>query len=99
MPRFLEYMVEKPRSDTLSQMRGTCSHRLDFTMRRVQLLQRAAPKKLVAVPCRPKCNVGLAQPVEIERVHAFRRRVQRHVAEMLAQQRMDQGTGQVVYRN
>ena len=62
----------------------------------VQLLEGAAAQQLGPFPCAPERDPGLAQRSEVQRMHAFGRRVQREVSQVLPQQPCDLGTAQII---
>ena len=72
------------------------THRLHLAMTRLQKAQRPAARKHRAVPQRPEAHVGSTQRIQVQRVHAFRRRYAVHARQMLAQQGDHGGMGQVV---
>jgi hypothetical protein len=57
--------------DAAPQMRGRRPHRLDLTMRRVELLERAHTQQRVALPGGPHGHFGPAQSAQIKRKHRF----------------------------
>ena len=65
----------------------------------IQLLDGSAAHQFGVVPYTPKCNVWLAQRLEIESMNALRGRIQRHTLQVLMQQTDNLGAAQVVYAN
>ena len=72
------------------------AHRLHLAVLGVDLLERAAAQQAAVAPGRPEGDVGAAQLVEIERVHALGRREPVHVLQVLVEQRVHLGPGEVV---
>src|SRR5207302_11280882 len=63
----------------------------------IQLLDGSAAHQFRVVPYTPKCNVWLAQRLEIESMNTLRRRMQRHTLQVLMQQTDNLGAAQVIY--
>jgi hypothetical protein len=72
------------------------AHRLDLAVGGCQLLERAATEQGVAVPHGPEGDLGDAQLGEVQREHVLGRRELVHVGEVLAQQVVHGGAGEVV---
>ena len=68
-------------------------------MMRIQFLDGSATHQLRVVPYTPKCNVWLAQRLEIESMNALRGRMQRYTLQVLMQQTDNLGAAQVIYAN
>jgi hypothetical protein len=73
--------------------------RLDLAMRRIQHLECAATHQPGARPGGPEGDFGLAQGVQVQRMHALGRRDAAHVREVLFKQRVDVGAGKIVDSN
>src|SRR5206468_2578287 len=84
--RELEQVLQQALGGPATQVTRGGPHRLDLGARAVELLQRAARQEVVAVPDGEERDRRLAQPGEIERVDAARRRARVHAGEVLAQQ-------------
>ena len=65
-------------------------------MLRVQLFERSTPKQLAIFPNGPKRNLRLAQSLDRQRMHTFRRRKSPHTRQMFFQQLPDLGTAWIV---
>jgi len=72
------------------------AHRLDLATRVVEALQRAATREVLAGPRRPERHAGRSQLVEVEGVHALRRRVRVHAREVAPDERPRRRAGEVV---
>jgi hypothetical protein len=79
-------MSEQSRANAFAQMRGGGAHRLDLALAGPKRLQRATAEQLVTFPGGPEADLRRGEPVEIERVHALRRRKLRHAPQVQAQQ-------------
>ena len=93
---FPEDVLQEARSDSCPEVRGGSAHRLDLSMRGIQLLERAAAQQLGVLPGGPEGNLRTAQAREVEGVHAFRRGKQGHAAQVFLEQFRDLGTAQVI---
>ena len=95
-PGLFDNVREDAFRDALSQMLGRRAHRLDFRVPGVELLKRSTTKQLIALPRGPEGDFRLAQCIEVECMHALRRRVLVHAPQMLAQKFLYCGTRQIV---
>ena len=65
----------------------------------IKLLDGPATHQFRVLPYTPKCNVWLAQRLEIESMNTLWGRMQRHTPQVLVQQMDNLGTAQVIYAN
>ena len=94
--RFFNDVRQQRICHTFSQMRRRCSHRLDLGLLRIELFQRTTAQQLTIFPSRPERDARLTQRVNVQCMNARRRRVQRHVLQVLLQELLNLRAGQVV---
>jgi len=91
-----QYMREYRAPYPLSSHRVCCSHRLDFTVRGIDLLQCAAAEKCIALSCRPECDIAAFEATDVKRMNTLRRRELVHIAEVLFKKCFDIRSGGVI---
>ena len=82
--------------NALPQVAAGRAHRFDFSVLGIQLLQGAAARQRSGFPHAPERNFRFAQSIQVERVHAFRRRNCKHAPKMLGKKFNDLGPPQIV---
>lgn len=90
LPGKVEQRSEHDARDPAAPQLGRDVHRLDLGVGTVELLERTdADERAVLVASSEERHCGVAQPVEVERVHVVRRRQRSHVSEVPFEQRDD----------
>ncbi len=81
-----DQMFEQGRGRTLAQERRMRAHRLQFATAIVQRPQGADRGQRLVAPHAPHPHVGAPQTGNIQRIHAFRRRLRLHLLQVVLQQ-------------
>jgi len=96
---FLNQVLNHFRCDAPPLILVCSAHRFDFAVICIQLFQGATSSKLRTIPHAPEGDIWLSQPIEIQRVPAFRRGNHRHAAEVFLEQFDDFQTSKIVEPN
>lgn len=94
--RLIHNVPQHQFADTLPAERRSGPHRFDLAVIGAKLLQRSTAHKPAAVPDAPKSDLRPAQAIEVECMHALRRRLLMHLAKMIRKQLRHLLAGKIV---
>lgn len=97
--RLVDDVLQQVRGDAFATMCWRSAHGFDFRVFAIQFEECATSQQSGPIGYAPEGDLGTAQRLDIQRVNAFGRRMQRHVIEVFSEQPRYRCTARIVDRN